>query len=110
MPDEGVSLGIAADRTLMEAMRAAGLPLRHACRNGVCEVCAARLYRGRVEQSYPTAFIEGSETDAPLILLCTSRARSDLVLGLTRYARARPEARALPETGTLSEKGSETDV
>jgi len=85
--EDSVTLLLAADTTLLEGLRDAGLALRHACRNGVCEICAAELLGGEVDQRYPPGRIRGEERNPPLIQLCTSQARSDLVLRLTDYAR-----------------------
>lgn len=75
----------AEDQPLLEVLRAADLPVRHACRNGVCEICEARLVRGEVVQSWPPGRIAGA-VDAPLIRLCTARALSDLELELMPWA------------------------
>lgn len=87
--DDGLVLKVDAGTPLLEGLRAAGAELRHACRNGVCEVCAAHLLSGEVWQRYPERRISAAEVDTPLILLCTSIARSDLRLNLTSYARRR---------------------
>jgi len=74
-----------AEQPLLEVLGAAGLPVRHACRNGVCEICEARLLRGQVVQSWPAARIQAA-AEPPLIRLCTSRAASDLELALMPWA------------------------
>ncbi|WP_027853306.1 2Fe-2S iron-sulfur cluster-binding protein [Marinobacterium litorale] len=87
LPEEGVVLALRQEASLLEQLVEAGVPLRHACRNGVCEICEAWLLEGRVEQAYPADVIEGNKERAPLIRLCTARALSDLTLKLTGYAR-----------------------
>ena len=87
LPDQR-SHNVSADETLLSALIAAGEPLRHACRNGVCEICEAQLLSGEVEQRYPPAHLTGGEgfENAPLIRLCTSYPQSDLQLKLQPYA------------------------
>ncbi|MBV1787880.1 2Fe-2S iron-sulfur cluster binding domain-containing protein [Marinobacterium sp. D7] len=89
LPEDGLVLPLAADITLLEGLRDAGLALRHACCNGVCEICAAELLSGEVDQRYPQGRIRGAELNPPLIQLCTSKPRSDLILRLAPYARRR---------------------
>jgi ferredoxin len=86
LPEQGLRVQVDPALTLLEALRQAGLPLRHACRNGVCEICTAHLLSGRVEQRYPQGMIEGRAQDAPAVLLCTAKAAGDLVLTLAPWA------------------------
>ncbi|TCK06057.1 2Fe-2S iron-sulfur cluster-binding protein [Marinobacterium mangrovicola] len=71
--------------TLLSALEQAGVPVRHACRNGVCEICEARLIVGAVTQRYPALQIQAGG-DAPLLRLCAAYAASDLELELMPYA------------------------
>ncbi len=88
--DEQLRVTLPADRPLLESLRAEGVKLRHACRNGACEICAVQLLSGTVQQRYPAgSFSGGDEQEPPLILLCTAYPRSDLRLRLMPYARGR---------------------
>lgn len=79
------TLVAAAGQPLLAVLTDAGLPVRHACRNGVCEICEARLLHGKVVQGWPQARLEATE-EAPLIRLCTAQAVSDLELELMPWA------------------------
>lgn len=85
IPELSLTLQVSAAETLLSGLQEAGVPVRHACRNGVCEICEARLITGTVEQHYPALSIEAA-VDAPLIRLCAAYARSDLKLQLMPYA------------------------
>ncbi|KEA63478.1 hypothetical protein ADIMK_2257 [Marinobacterium lacunae] len=92
LPEDGLALTLAADITLLQGLLDAGVALRHACRNGVCEICAAWLISGEVEQRYPQGQFSGCKLDPPRIQLCTAQARSALVLRLAPYARLKRDA------------------
>lgn len=76
---QGITLRAGANQNLLDAANRAGAGLTHSCRNGYCGACRARLLAGAIE--YPsgqqvTAAIGSGE--APEIMLCIARARSDV--------------------------------
>lgn len=79
------TIQVGGDETLLSGLEQAGVPVRHACRNGVCEICEARLIAGTVTQRYPALSIQAGG-DAPLLRLCAAYAASDLELELMPYA------------------------
>lgn len=72
-------LPVRAGQTLLDAAIEAGLHLAHSCQNGYCGACRARLLSGAIE--YPSGQRVSSPdgaTEAPEIMLCIARARSDV--------------------------------
>ena len=69
---------------LLTAARAAGIAVPAACRNGVCEICAARLVAGQaVNTRTNQPCMPGSE-----LMLCRALACSDLQLEITAVMAA----------------------
>lgn len=65
--------GADASTDLLTAARAAGIAVRQACRNGVCEICEAQLLSGAVRNTR-----NGDAQCAPAtVLLCRALALSD---------------------------------
>lgn len=73
------------DEVLLESLQKAGFQQRKACRNGVCQICDARLLSGAVFQRYPRAEYTAAR-EIKEILLCTSYPRSDIEVELIRYS------------------------
>lgn len=76
---QGITLRAGADQTLLDAAIHAGTGLTHSCRNGYCGACKARLLAGRIE--YPSGqrvSAPAGAGEAPEIMLCIARARSDV--------------------------------
>ncbi|MEP1330698.1 2Fe-2S iron-sulfur cluster-binding protein [Pseudophaeobacter sp.] len=71
-------LAIAADQTLLEAARAAGLSPPFHCQSGVCGACKARLTRGEVHMRAQMALQE-EEIEQGVILTCQSVALADQI-------------------------------
>jgi ferredoxin len=72
-------LAVRAGQTLLDAAIEAGIPLAHSCQNGYCGSCRARLLSGDIE--YPSGQRVSSPdgaAQAPEIMLCIARARSDV--------------------------------
>jgi len=69
----------AADATLLDAARGAGLVIPSACRAGVCGTCCVRLLAGTVDMN-DAGGIDEDEIAAGYVLACCSRPTSDLEL------------------------------
>lgn len=65
------------DRTLLVAGEAAGLHIKHGCRQGICHECTCRLTRGTVQDLNTGERIEG---EGQPVRLCVTSAMSDLEL------------------------------
>ncbi len=76
----GITLAVAADQTILQALRGAGLRLPSSCESGTCGSCKTRLIAGEVEHR---DMVLSSEEKADNIMVCVSRAKSpELVLDL----------------------------
>ena len=80
-PAFGKSAEIASTQSLLEALEGAGVPIVGACRSGVCGSCRCRIVDGQVE-STSSATLSAEEISSGVVLACSSRARSDLVVAL----------------------------
>ena len=81
-----------AGQTLLEAARAAGVELPHACRGGRCGLCVARLVRGEIDYADGApAAVELRAIGPDEVLLCRAVARTDVVLDVRSIARAGAE-------------------
>lgn len=76
----GRTIRVRAGQTVLEAALAAGLNLPHSCKSGHCSSCRARLRSGRTSYPMRPLGITAEEDQAGYILLCQSRALSDLVV------------------------------
>ncbi|MDX1633207.1 MAG: 2Fe-2S iron-sulfur cluster-binding protein [Marinobacter sp.] len=65
-----------ADSDLLSAARAAGIAVPSACRNGVCELCEARLLSGRVLSNRTRTRVP----NAGRLMLCRSQGLGDIEL------------------------------
>ena len=71
-----------ATTTLPDGMRAAGLPVRKACRNGVCGLCRCRLLAGQTTYHWKAPHgLWQKDIDAGYILPCIAYPLSDVTLG-----------------------------
>ena len=75
----GRTLQVSSATTILEAGIAAGVRLPFACTVGGCLACKKRLLSGEVEVQEPTG-LPPAQRAKGMILLCRTRARSDLVL------------------------------
>lgn len=76
---QGTTLRAGADQSLLDAAIQAGAGLTHSCQNGYCGACRARLLAGAIE--YPSGqrvCAVARPGEAPEIMLCIARARSDV--------------------------------
>ncbi|MFH7042061.1 PepSY domain-containing protein [Paucibacter sp. JuS9] len=77
----GRTLQVPADRSIVEVLDAAGVPVPTSCREGVCGTCSTRVIEGRCE--HRDAFLSPAEHAAgDRIITCVSRASGRLVLDL----------------------------
>lgn len=80
MPDMPV-MECAEDTTLLEALRSSGLPVRKACRNGVCGLCRCRVVSGEITYHWKVPHgLWQKDIDQGFILPCIAHAITDLVL------------------------------
>lgn len=75
----GRTLQVSPTTTLLEAGLGAGMRLPFACTVGGCLACKKRLIAGEVEVQEPTG-LPPAQRAKGMILLCRSRARSELIL------------------------------
>ena len=74
-----LTLSVAEDQAIIDAVEEAGHLLPIACRYGGCITCAAKLIEGKVRQPNATA-INSRQSKAGYILLCVARPKTDLVI------------------------------
>ena len=76
----GTTLTVAADQTILQALRGAGLRVASSCESGTCGSCKTRLVAGEVEHR---DMVLSDDEKADHIMVCVSRAKSpELVLDL----------------------------
>ena len=77
---DGRTLDVAADQTILEALRGQGLRVPSSCESGTCGSCKTRLLAGEAEHR---DMVLSDEEKADHIMVCVSRAVSpELVLDL----------------------------
>ena len=78
--EEGRTIRVPADTSILEAAEEQGLDLPYQCRMGVCGVCCGRqLDDAEVEQN-EGMFLTEAEKAEGYVLTCIGRPRSDLTL------------------------------
>lgn len=78
--EEGVTLEVPEDQSILEAAEEAGLDLPYQCRQGMCGVCCARrVGEGDVDQ-LGGMFLTEAEREEGYVLTCIGEPRSDLRL------------------------------
>lgn len=78
--DEGVTVEVPENRSILDVGEERGLSLPYRCRMGICGVCCAkREGDGAVEQA-EGMFLAPSEQEAGFVLTCIGKPRSDLRL------------------------------
>ena len=72
------------DKTdILATLKSLGLPLRQACRNGVCGLCRCRMRSGEISYHHRDPYaLDEEEREAGLILPCIAFAAGDLELEL----------------------------
>jgi ferredoxin len=71
-----LTLEVAEDRYILEAIESVGLRLPVGCRYGSCITCAAQLVRGEVDQPKAIA-LKPMQVDQGYVLLCIASPKSD---------------------------------
>lgn len=76
----GQTIGVAADETLLAALRRAGVPAPYSCQQGFCGTCRTRVRAGEVE--HRDTLLTDPEHAAGMMLTCVSRAAGERALTL----------------------------
>jgi ferredoxin len=71
---------VAAQQSLLQAARAAGVALPSACRNGSCRACLCRLVSGSIHYQIDWPGLLAEEKAEGWILPCVATASSDVVI------------------------------
>jgi len=80
VPQYAKNFTINADKTLLNALEEAGVPIIGACRTGVCGACKCKV-TGTVESSSSTT-LTAAQIEQGYVLSCSTKATSDLVVEL----------------------------
>ena len=72
LPGYGVTVNVAAERSLLSALEEAGVPISSSCRAGRCGTCRLRVIEGTVD--HRDRFLTDEEREEGLMLACVSRA------------------------------------
>ncbi|WP_122088660.1 2Fe-2S iron-sulfur cluster-binding protein [Halalkalicoccus subterraneus] len=75
--DEGVTLEVDENESILEAAEEAGLDLPYQCRMGVCGVCSGMCEKGETDQM-EGMFLSESEKEDGYVLTCIAKPRSDM--------------------------------
>ncbi len=75
----GRSFAVAPGQTILQAARAAGIPMAFSCAKGSCGTCKCRKLSGSVAMTHQGG-IRQREIDAGFILPCSSRPETDVTL------------------------------
>lgn len=81
VPTFGKEVSIADGQALLDVLEAEGLPIIAACRSGICGSCKCKVVEGEVER-ISTETLSDEEIGEGIVLACSSRARSSLVVEL----------------------------
>ena len=82
LKDSGVTLSVAADQTLLAALRAANIDVQSDCEEGLCGSCEVRVLAGRVDHRDVVLTRAERETNAKMMTCCSRASDSRLVLEL----------------------------
>ena len=78
---QGVTVTIAAGKSLLESALAQGVAYPHNCTVGTCASCKTRLMQGRVREATPFGYtLSKEELDAGYILACQAFPRDELTI------------------------------
>jgi len=85
----GATFTSEADETLLEAALRQGLIMPYGCKDGACGACKGTLKAGTVDLGrYQAHALSAEEIEAGQVLLCTSKATSDLTLENRQVVKA----------------------
>ncbi|MCX8146165.1 MAG: CDP-6-deoxy-delta-3,4-glucoseen reductase [Azovibrio sp.] len=85
----GATFTASADETLLEAALRQGLIVPYGCKDGACGSCKASVLAGDLDLGhYQPSALSADESAAGKALLCTARAKSDLVIENRQISRA----------------------
>ena len=73
----GLLLPVPPDRSIVEVLRAAGVPCETSCEAGLCATCKTRYLDGTPEHH---DFILGDEERKSFVTICCARATSDVLV------------------------------
>lgn len=80
LEESGRTIEIPADRSILEALREAGISTVSSCESGTCGTCRCRLISGEADHRDMVLMDEEKDTQ---IMICVSRAKAgDLVIAL----------------------------
>lgn len=78
----GRTIAVAADTTLLDALRAASVPVASSCEQGLCGTCMVRVVSGEIDHR-DKFLTDQDRRDGDCMMACVSRAKGDrLVLDL----------------------------
>jgi len=78
----GITLGITADKSILETLEEADIPIMASCYEGVCGTCEARILEGTPDHR-DSVLTEPEKAAGEVMLVCVSRSRTErLVLDL----------------------------
>ncbi|MCR1784403.1 PDR/VanB family oxidoreductase [Nocardioides carbamazepini] len=76
-----VTVDVAADESILDALETVGISVANACRDGVCGSCEVRVLQG--EPDHRDSFRAPGDSDVAALAVCVSRARTpELVLDI----------------------------
>src|SRR3712207_3993185 len=82
----GIEIEVDEDEHVLEEAFQQGVMLMHGCKEGQCSACKAFLLDGDLEMDrYSTFALPEYESEEGYVLLCRSRAYSDLVIELINW-------------------------
>jgi CDP-4-dehydro-6-deoxyglucose reductase, E3 len=91
------SFAVAKDEAILTAALRAGVNLSHLCRRGTCGACRATIAQGEVRQDiFRPAALPYRDREAGHVLLCCSRALSDVVIDAPEVSRPPEFPRRIP--------------
>ena len=91
------SFAVANDEAILTAALRAGVNLSHICRKGTCGACRAMVANGEVKQDiFRPAALPFRDREAGHVLLCCSRALSNVVIDAAEVGQANELSRRIP--------------
>jgi ferredoxin len=81
LADSGIVVTVDADRTLLEALRAAGIDVPSDCEEGLCGTCEVAVLEGEIDHR-DRVLSEAERREGTRMMACCSRARGRVTLAL----------------------------